>query len=201
MHCCQLRDMEIEWQQYQQRKHKPLSMSVWGVSRECIDLGWDIWTEQVNGLVIALRHGEKNYISFISFYIHGWEPTRYKEKCRCRITWHRSIQKDLMGANFSWCKAKLLLKTDRCGRQLLWLPYAPRGTKRTTWPEMMAQGWQLFCHLKTQSLLVRITDSACFFVQKQEQYTVQYNTTLFYYASHTQQNLVSRWGLGKCITI
>ena len=65
----------------------------------------------------------------------------------------------------------------------------------------MAQGWQLFCHLKTQSLLVRITDSACFFVQKQEQYTVQYNTTLFYYASHTQQNLVSRWGLGKCITI
>ena len=26
---------------------------------------------------------------------------------------------------------------------------------------------------------------------------VQYNTTLFHYASHTQQKLVSRWGVGK----
>ena len=27
------------------------------------------------------------------------------------------------------------------------------------------------------------------------------NTTLFYYASHTQQKLVSRWGVGKHITL
>ena len=26
---------------------------------------------------------------------------------------------------------------------------------------------------------------------------VQYNTTLFHCASHTQQKLVSRWGVGK----
>ena len=31
--------------------------------------------------------------------------------------------------------------------------------------------------------------------------TIQYNTTLFYYASHTQQKLVSRWGVGKHVTI
>ena len=30
---------------------------------------------------------------------------------------------------------------------------------------------------------------------------IQYNTTLFYYASHTQQKLVSRWGVGKHISI
>ena len=32
---------------------------------------------------------------------------------------------------------------------------------------------------------------------------IQYNTTLFYYmyASHTQQKLVSRWGVGKHITL
>ena len=30
-------------------------------------------------------------------------------------------------------------------------------------------------------------------------YTIQYNTTLFYYASHIQQKLVSRWGVGKHI--
>ena len=31
--------------------------------------------------------------------------------------------------------------------------------------------------------------------------TVQYNMTLFYYASHTQQKLDSRWGIGKHITL
>ena len=31
--------------------------------------------------------------------------------------------------------------------------------------------------------------------------TIQYNTTLFYYAGHTQQKLVSRWGVGKHVTI
>ena len=31
--------------------------------------------------------------------------------------------------------------------------------------------------------------------------TIQYNTTLFHYASHTQQKLVSRWGVGKHVTI
>ena len=31
--------------------------------------------------------------------------------------------------------------------------------------------------------------------------TMQYNTTLFNYAGHTQQKLVSRWGVGKHITI
>ena len=29
----------------------------------------------------------------------------------------------------------------------------------------------------------------------------RYDSTLFYYASHTQQKLVSRWGVGKQITI
>ena len=31
--------------------------------------------------------------------------------------------------------------------------------------------------------------------------TIQYNTTLFYYVSHTQQKLVSRRGVGKHITL
>ena len=31
--------------------------------------------------------------------------------------------------------------------------------------------------------------------------TVQYNTTLFHYASHTQQKLVSTWGVGKHVAI
>ena len=31
--------------------------------------------------------------------------------------------------------------------------------------------------------------------------TLQYNTTLFYYASDTQQKLVSNWGVGKHVTI
>ena len=31
--------------------------------------------------------------------------------------------------------------------------------------------------------------------------TIQYNTTLFHYGSHTQQKLVSRWGVGKHVTI
>ena len=30
---------------------------------------------------------------------------------------------------------------------------------------------------------------------------IQYDTTLFHYASHTQQKLVSRWGAGKHVTI
>ena len=30
---------------------------------------------------------------------------------------------------------------------------------------------------------------------------IQYNTTLFYYASHTQQKLVSRWGVVKHVTL
>ena len=31
--------------------------------------------------------------------------------------------------------------------------------------------------------------------------TIQYSTTLFHYASHTQQKLVSRWGIDKHVTI
>ena len=30
---------------------------------------------------------------------------------------------------------------------------------------------------------------------------MQYNTTLFYYARHTQQKLVSRWGVGNYVAI
>ena len=36
---------------------------------------------------------------------------------------------------------------------------------------------------------------------RQKIWIIQNNTTLFYYASHTQQKLVSRWGVDKHITL
>ena len=40
-----------------------------------------------------------------------------------------------------------------------------------------------------------------FFNYRQKIWIIQCNTTLFYYASRTQQKLVSRWGVGKHVTI
>ena len=58
----------------------------------------------------ALRHGKKNitFRSFLSTYMDGNPQGTRKHADRSRITWHRSIQKDLMGANFSWCEAKIV---------------------------------------------------------------------------------------------
>jgi len=48
---------------------------------------------------------------------------------RPRITWHRSIQKALMEANFSWCKARSVAQDPQMWKATIWLHHAPMGQR------------------------------------------------------------------------
>ena len=50
----------------------------------------------------TLRKGERN----IARHAMDWNPQGTRKRGRPRITWRRSIQKDLKEINMTWCEAK-----------------------------------------------------------------------------------------------